>query len=220
MPVWSPDGREVAFRSGTLPAPFIGFTSADGSGVTRTMPCPRMPCEPTDWSPDGRYLVVNVSNSEVWALPLDPTRTSGPLFVEPFPIRDARLSHDGHWVTYVSTESGRPEVSIRSLSGAIRRYVVSTDGGDQPVWRRDGREIFFAGPRGQLYGVTVRAGDDGGLVLGPPTTLDVPLLGERHWGTTYDVSPDGRRVFFPHPGEVRPARSFGVITGWKALVTR
>ena len=61
LPVWSPDGREVAFRSGTHHEPTIGFAAADGTGVTRTLACPQLPCEPSDWSPDGTYLVVTVA---------------------------------------------------------------------------------------------------------------------------------------------------------------
>ena len=219
MPVWSPDGREIAYRSGLLPAPTIGFSAADASGPTRTLPCPRPVCEPTDWAPDDRYLVVNVMSSEVWALPLDGTSPAAPLFVEPFPVRDARISADGQWVAYVSSESGRPEVSVRSLAGPSRRYRVSIDGGDQPVWRSDGRELFFADPRGQLFAVTVSVAE-GGLKFGTPGTLAVPTLGERHWGTTYDVTSDGQRVFFPHPGDQRPGTSFDVWTGWTTLLRR
>jgi Tol biopolymer transport system component len=220
MPVWSPDGREVAFRSGALFAPAIGFSPADGSGLTRALPCPRLSCEPTDWAPDGRYLVLNVGGSEVWSLPLDSQPAPAPLFTEPFPVRDARISPDGRWVSYVSGESGHAEVSVRNLAGPARRYVVSIEGGDQPVWRRDGRELFFADLTGHLHAVSVGTGADGGLVFGSPTRLDVPPLGERHWGTTYDVSRDGQVVFFPHPGPMRPPTSFGVVTGWKALLER
>lgn len=220
LPVWSPDGREMAYRSGTVPAPHIGFSASDGSGPTRTLPCPRQSCEPTDWSPDNQYLVVNVGNSEVWRLPLDGQTPANPLFAEPFPVRDARLSTDGRWIAYVSAESGRAEVSVRSLTGAARRYVVSTNGGDQPVWRRDGRELFFADLVGHLYSVSVRPGLDGGLSFGPPRQLGVPTLGDRHWGTTYDVTVDGGRVFFPYPGEVGPGSSFNVATGWQVLLNR
>ncbi len=218
MPVWSPDGRRVAHRSGTLVAPSISITSADGSGVTRTLPCPRIPCEPTDWAPDGEYLVLNVAGTEIWSLPLDAQPAPKPLFSEPFPVRDARVSHDGRWAAYVSAESGRAEVSVRSLVGPARRYMASTEGGDQPVWRSDGKEIFFASSDGQLHAVTVRTGTDGGLVLSAPERLPVPSLGERHWGTTYDVSRNGQVVFFPHPGPARPGTSFSVITGWAALL--
>ena len=140
--VWSSDGRRVADRSGTNAAPTLEISSADGVGPVQTLPCPRPYCEPTDWSPDG-FLVVNVSGGDVWAVPVDPSAPARPLLTESFLERDARISPDGRWLAFVSDESGRPGVSVRSVAPPARRFVVSTSGGDQPVWRRDGREVYY-----------------------------------------------------------------------------
>ena len=218
MPVWAPDGREVAYRSGTFNESTIGFAAADGTGVTRMRACPQLPCEPSDWSPDGSYLIVTVRGRDIWTVPLEPGARPQPLLAEAFTERDARISPDGRWLAYVSDESGRPEVSIRSLVGPARRFVVSSGGGDQPVWRHDGRELFFAVAEGQLQSVSVRSDAQNGLVFGVATRLNVPPLGERHWGTTYDVSADGRRVYFRHSGDDLPPREFGVIMNWSALL--
>jgi eukaryotic-like serine/threonine-protein kinase len=218
MPVWSPDGTQVAYRSGTLVKPTIGFAAADGSGVNRTMACPKSPCEPSDWSPDGRFLVLTVAGTDVWTMPVGSEGQAQPLLIEPFTERDARLRPDGRWIAYVSDETGRPEVSVRSLTGTARRYVVSSGGGDQPVWRRDGEELFFAGPEGHLYAMPVRPGPNADLSFGTAMKLNVPPLGERHRGTIYDVSLDGRRVYFPHLTDQTPPREFGVVLGWRALI--
>jgi Tol biopolymer transport system component len=218
MPVWSPDGREVAYRAGTLIEPTIGFAAADGTGMTRTLACPQRPCEPTDWSPDGTYLIVTVRGRDIWTVPLERGASPRPLLAEAFTERDARISPDGRWLAYVSDESGRPEVSVRSLVGPARRFIVSSGGGDQPVWRRDGAELFFAAAEGRLHGVSVRPDSQNGLTFGSATKLNVPPLGERHWGTTYDVSPDGRQVYFPHELAERPPGEFGVIVNWSALL--
>jgi len=71
MPVWSRDGREIAYRSGTVHETTIGFAASDGTGVTRTLACPQQPCEPSDWSPDGRYLVVTAGGSDIWTVPVE-----------------------------------------------------------------------------------------------------------------------------------------------------
>jgi hypothetical protein len=96
--------------------------------------------------------------------------------------------------------------------------VVSSGGGDQPVWRRDGAELFFAGPEGRLFAVSVRPGPNAGLSFGVATKLNVPPLGERHQDTVYDVSLDGRVIYFQHQTDRKPPREFGVVLGWRALI--
>jgi hypothetical protein len=98
------------------------------------------------------------------------------------------------------------------------RYVVSKGAVDQPVWRRDGAELFFAVAEGRLASVSVRADGHGGLAFGSATSLGVPALGERHWGTAFDVSGDGRRVYFPLAPAERPPREFGIVMNWTALL--
>ncbi|HSC27944.1 MAG TPA: protein kinase, partial [Vicinamibacterales bacterium] len=223
QPVWSPDGLHVAYVSGNLPRRtgkrVLSVAAADGTGVLRTFPCPGEYCEPTDWSSDG--LIVNVSDArteDVWLVPAAGTGGGRPILAEAFPERDARIAPNGRWIAYVSEESGRPEVSARSLAGPPARIVVSAQGGAQPVWRRDGSELFFVDPQGRLNGVPVKWTGAGSPAFGPVSSLPVPRVGFGHWGTQYDVSPDGSRVYLLRRNDDPPPREIHVVLGWRALL--
>ncbi len=221
-PVWSTDGSRIAFRAGTASKAHLALAAADGTGNHVVLPCPRQVCEPTDWSADGRLLVVN-AGGDVWTVSTktgtgETETASVPLLAEGFVERDARFSPDGRWVAYVSEESGRPEVSVRALSGAPDRQVVSRGGGDQPVWRRDGRSLFYVAPDGRLLSVSVRPEGASNLVVGVATPLNVPPLAERHWGTVYDVARDGKRVFLPRPDSRPTPREVGIVLNWTDLL--
>jgi len=226
--VWSADGQRLAYVTGNPPGRpgqrILTIAAADGTGILQTFPCPREPgtyCEPTDWSPDGRHLIVNVYGAhgrDIWTVAVDPDGSTQPLLAEPYSERDARVSPDGRWITYVSDESGRPEVSVRNLSGSPIRIVVSGDGGEQPVWRRDGAELFFVDPRGRLRSVSVRGTLDGSPAFGLPAELAVPPIGFGHWGHQYDVSPDGRRIYFMRRNEDQAPQEISVVIGWRSLL--
>jgi eukaryotic-like serine/threonine-protein kinase len=216
-PVWSTDGRRIAFRTGTVTKARLAVAPADGTGDQVVLPCPVEVCEPTDWSPDGRLLAVN-GGGDVWAVSIESGTPSKRLLAERFVERDARFSPDGRWIAYVSEESGRPEVSVRSLTGAPNRLVASSGGGDQPVWGRNGRELFYVGPDGHLHSVAMRAEGISNLIADAPRVLNVPPLGPRHWGTVYDVSPDGRRVFLPRPDGRTAPREISIVLNWIELL--
>ena len=223
FPVWSPDGLRLAYGSGTSKERRLSIAAADGTGVMQELPCPDAYCEPTDWSPDGRSLIVNtrpatIGAGHVWSVSLEAGGSAKPILSGPFPEYDARVSPNGQWLAYVSEEAGRPVVSVRALSGPPRRLVVSSDGGSQPVWRRDGRELLYVDREGRLHGRSVQRQPTGELTLGVAHALSVPLIGSGHWGTQYDVSPDGQHVYFidrtpaPRPSDIR------VVIGWRALL--
>ena len=96
--------------------------------------------------------------------------------------------------------------------------MVSSDGGSQPVWRGDGRELLYVDAEGRLRGRSVQRQPTGELTLGVANALSVPPIGAGHFGTQYDVSPDGQHVYYfdrtpaPRPSDIR------VVMGWRALL--
>ena len=221
LPVWSPDGRQIAYLTGTIQKSSIVISAADGTSVSSTVPCPGTRCLPTDWSPDGRSLLANVSGSagaDVWMLSIGSDGTSRPLLAESYVERDGRLSPDARLVAYVSEQTGRPEVSVHTVDGPLARDVLSVGGGDQPVWSRDGRELFFVDPQGSLRSVTVSRAPNGRPAFGRAVQLDVPRIGSGHWGTQYNVSPDGRRIHFLDRHIDSPPSEISIVVGWRALV--
>ena len=223
FPVWSPDGRRLAYGSGNPTERSLRIIAADATGAARQFPCPGGApfCEPTDWSPDGRHLIVNTGSGiggtrgDVWSVSIETGGSSEAILSGPFPEYDARISPDGQWLAYVSEETGRAEVQVRAMSGQPRRFVASNSGGSQPVWRRDGRELFYVDPEGQLRGRSVGLGD---RTLGEAVLLKVPLIGVGHWGTQYDVSPDGQRVYFMDQTPAPRPSAINVAMGWRAFL--
>ena len=222
-PVWSQDGRYLAYVSGKLRADrarrILSIAAADGTGIVRKLPCPGEYCEPDRLDaqrPAGQRARGAAQRC------LDRAHrgrgSSATASRRPVNERDARMSRDGRWIAYVSDESGRPEVSVRTVSSPLKRIVISGDGGDQPVWRGDGAELFFIDPQGQLRSVSVRWSRDGSPTFGLPATLNVPPIGRGHWGTPYDVSPDGSRIYFLRRNDDPPPHEIHVVIGWRALL--
>ncbi len=178
-PVWSPNGNLIAFASGN------GLYVRDASGglseeVLYENGNPKMP---SDWSRDGRYLIyteVDPKNqADIWFLP-DPLNKSGgqkPVkFQGSHAIESqAQLSPDGHWLAYLSNESGQDEVYVRPFPAGPGRWKVSAGRGlsREPRWRRDGKELFFveSGVPQRLTSVTVQSSSDGNFHAGVPQAM-------------------------------------------------
>ncbi|HYC87986.1 MAG TPA: winged helix-turn-helix domain-containing protein [Thermoanaerobaculia bacterium] len=146
-PVWSPDGRWVAFASREENGPFNVYRRrADGSGAVERMVKSPLDLAPLAWSPDGREMMLREARPgmgfgvrllDVATGTLRPWQRAHPKTL------DGVWSPDGKWIAYTSGETGRWEIYVRSYPGGEGRWQVSTDGGENPSWSADGRTIYF-----------------------------------------------------------------------------
>ena len=126
------------------------------------------PKYPEDWSSDGRSLVYisPQGGRRFWVLPMVNDGKPSVLIDTPFVKDEPHFSPDGQWLAYYSDESGRAEVYVQPFPGPGERVRVSTDGGSQPRWKKDGSELFYLSLDGKLMAVGIR--------LGPSLQVDVP----------------------------------------------
>jgi len=197
-PIWSPDGSRIAFTSNPQGHPDLYLMNSRGTGAQELMVQSGRSKIPTDWSPDGRFILFRAvdvgSKFELWVVPVSGDRKPVPFIQAPFSVSDGRFSPDGRYVAYSSNESGRWEIYVAPFPGPGGNWKVSSDGGSQPRWRRDGKELFYMTPDGALMAVTVREtptfdADTPKRLFSfrrrePVSTLDL---------YAYDVSADGQR---------------------------
>jgi serine/threonine-protein kinase len=198
-PVWSPDGRRITYDS-TPSGEQMNWVMADGSGKPERLVTSAAAQSPHSWSPDGKVLAFYERKEQgalrdIWVLPMTAERKPVPFLVTPFNERSPIFSPDGRWLAYVSDESGRDEVYVRSYPESGQKIPVSAEGGTDPVWSRDGRELFYRNGD-SLMAVPVTVGTT--LTAGRPQKLfDQQMVTQFNPGTgslNYDVSADGRFV--------------------------
>jgi eukaryotic-like serine/threonine-protein kinase len=202
MGSWTPDGKRIAFESNREGAANLFWQLADGSGGIEKLTTSGHTQAPFSWSPDGQELafadVAPVTGYDIWVLRMR-DRKAQPFLETPYLESAPRFSPDGHWLAYVSDESGRFEVYVQSYPGPGGKWQISTEGGTEPVWNPNGRELFYR-TQNKLMAVDIAtqpsfsAGTPRRLFEGryQPTTLTVP---------NYDVSPDGQRFLMLEPVE-------------------
>jgi Tol biopolymer transport system component len=222
-PIWSANGRDILFTStsdnrlalfrraasGTEPQRLVGTlpgTTAAMSGNYRAI----------DWSRDGRTALIGISGQtsarDIVAFDIESGRMTPLFHTDAYEIQ-ARFSPDDRWIAYASNETGRWEVFVETFPPSGFREQVSTAGGSQPVWRRDGRELFFLAPDGKLMARPVTPG--GQFTRVSPRALFETRMRPTYapYPTNYDVTSDGQRFLVD---SVRPGTGphISVVLNW------
>jgi Tol biopolymer transport system component len=218
--VWSPDGERLVFSRGEGRALVeIGIDGAERPLLESDGE--RDAAFPTDWSSDGEYLLYagygSATYADVWMLPLAAPTKPVPVVQTNAAEHQARFSPDGRWIAYASDESGRPEVYVRPMPPEIGRWTISTEGGAQPVWRRDGRGLFYIDLEGMLRSVSIEAGPAEASSPVPLFRLSLPGSPFVAVRNDYAVSADGQRFLV---ASVDPAdgERLNVMVDWEAAL--
>jgi Tol biopolymer transport system component/tRNA A-37 threonylcarbamoyl transferase component Bud32 len=146
FPTWTPDGKRIAFQSNKEGPGNIFWQLADGSGGLERLATSEYRQGPMSWSPDGQLLAFHEVNPvtlrDIWVLRMS-DRKALPFLRTRFDEAVPRFSPDGHWLAYISNESGRYEVYVQPYPGPGGKWQISTEGGMEPVWNPNGRELFY-----------------------------------------------------------------------------
>ena len=221
-PVWTRDGKRITFNITSSPEAGIYWLRADGSGGLERL------CEcggaPYSWSPDGKLLTflngTPATGNNTWLLRMD-DRKAEPFFQTSFNQGATQFSPDGHWVAYISDETGRREIYVQPYPGPGGKWQISTDGGTEPLWNPNGKELFFrSGDKMMSAEITTHprfsAAKQKLLFEGQyqPSQAPVPTA-------NYDVSPDGQRFLMLKPGgQDQAATQINVVPNWLEYLKR
>jgi hypothetical protein len=228
FPIWSPDGDRLVFSSNRKGGVHDLYQkSATGAGREELLLTTPQTKFATDWSPDRRFLLYQSLDPQmrwdIWALPMDGDRKPFPVVQTNFEERGGQFSPDGKWIAYESNESGRFEIYLQPFPGPGAKSQISTGGGLQVRWRRDGKELFYSSPDGRLMAVPMRLSSNSqAFEVGSPvplwtTRIESAVQGGVQGGRAqeYIVSFDGQRFLMNTLVELA-ASPITLILNWNA----
>jgi serine/threonine protein kinase len=227
LPIWSPDGRRVLFASFLSASLDLYVKAATGAGQEELLV--KMGTRTgwgTDWSRDGRFILYQGSGprtgEDLWIAPQFGDRRPYPYLQSQFNEQEGAFSPDGRWVAYVSDESGRNEIYAQAFPPSGAKFQISTGGGSEPYWRKDGKELFYVAANRNLMAVPVNPGPM--LEVGLPKSLmplpgnsdrQLPVSTDRH---SYAVTSDGQRFLVVTQAVGGPAPPITVWLNWNAAL--
>jgi len=217
-PVWSPDGTRVLFASDRENGYNLYTKPANGGGDPVLLQRTGSFAFPVDWNGRLDRIALHVNQpGKSWgaySIGASPGDSIQGIADTPFTEAQPRFSPDGKWIAYASNESGRYEIYVKPYPTLSGRWQVSTDGGSEPFWRQDGREMYYIDPNRTILAVGVTPGD-GSFEVGRP----VPLFHAEVTTSTavrnrYLPAPDGRRFLLVSIQETRALTPVTVVVNW------
>jgi eukaryotic-like serine/threonine-protein kinase len=223
-PVWSPDDTNVLYSSWRSGHINIYEQAANGLGnAERISESGDPPKALNDISPDGRYAIYDTAGSvdltELWVQPLSGRG-------KPFPFvqgggsgaREAHFSPDGRYVAYASHESGKYEIYVQTFPQHLGKWQISTNGGEEPAWRADGKELFYLSAEDKLMAVDVNTAARQFQAAIPKALFQAQLVEGLLWRNRYVVTANGQQFLMLSPVRNYQTNPITVVLNWPALL--
>ena len=219
-PIWSPNGEQIAYSSTVGGLSVIMTQRSDGIGTPRLVYYqPLGSSGPTDWSNDGQFICATTWHQSFDIVLVDPTDSSNKVTVlnERYFENNGRFSPDGRFLAYQSRESGRYEIYIRELGEGKSKWQISPAGGYTPLWRADGKELFYWDPGNYLVAVPIDA-EGAHITFGAAEPLfdRAVVRSANSHRIYYDVSAEGDRFYITVPASDDGQMEFVVVLNWDA----
>jgi serine/threonine-protein kinase len=230
FPVWAPDGKSLVFSTLISGVQNLARISADGSGMPERLLTSQFFQTPSSWSPT-RNVVAFLEGHEgifqIWTLQMDGGHEAKPFLQTRFQLLYPEFSPDGHWLAYVSSESGTGEVYVQPYPGPGEKVRISPNGGFAPLWARGQRELFylrvandtakapaFGGPpMDQVMRVAIDT-TNGFRASTPHLLFEGPFAGSAPVGG-YDIAPNSERFIINKWGMAEPpVVQMHVVLNW------
>jgi Tol biopolymer transport system component len=219
-PIWSPDGNRIAFGSSREGRTHIYVKPANSAIDEQRIGNSSLTQYPNDWSRDGKNLLYTEigdnTGADLWVLDLASKPQATPFLKTSFNESLATFSPDGKWIAYTSDESGRQEVYVRNFPGASAKFQISNNGGGQPRWRGDGKELYYISSDRKLMVVNVRAAAGIFERETPKALFEMHGVRSGSLAFDYDVTRDGQRFLSAVPLQDEGVRPLMLITDWRA----